>query len=164
MSEKAQRVAATGLSSSYNSYLPQALSTQLNKHGWRMIAYACKMCGVKINRPTSDSSCSNLIKHASNCLWKQSESRSIESLAAVGIGGTGDIDPREVPQLCAVWCAEAARPFTTLVDASHRAILHPTVLKNLPARRTVLKDIHMMYSGIQQSLKSVLNEHQGALY
>ncbi|POW07844.1 hypothetical protein PSHT_09789 [Puccinia striiformis] len=121
---RAQQVAINVLSPSYNSYLPPVLSSQLDKQGRQMIAFECKMCGIKINRPTLDSSCSNLIKHASNCLRKQSQSRLIESLAAVGIRGTGDIDPREVPQLCAVWCTEAARPFTVLVDASHWAILH----------------------------------------
>ncbi|POV99203.1 hypothetical protein PSTT_13930 [Puccinia striiformis] len=146
---RAQQVAINVLSPSYNSYLPPVLSSQLDKQGRQMIAFECKMCGIKINRPTLDS------KHASNCLRKQSQSRLIESLAAVGIRGTGDIDPREVPQLCAVWCTEAARPFTVLVDASHWAILHLMVLKNLPAQQTVLRDIHMMYSTIQQSFKSV---------
>ncbi|KAI7966743.1 hypothetical protein MJO29_000020 [Puccinia striiformis f. sp. tritici] len=92
---RAQQVAINVLSPSYNSYLPPVLSSQLDKQGRQMIAFECKMCGIKINRPTLDSSCSNLIKHASNCLRKQSQSRLIESLAAVGIRGTGDIDPRE---------------------------------------------------------------------
>ncbi|OAV87627.1 hypothetical protein PTTG_08475 [Puccinia triticina 1-1 BBBD Race 1] len=125
--ELPQKVAANTISSSCKLYGIPELSDQVDKHGRRMIAYPCKTCGIKINRPTSDSSCSNLIKHASNCLPKQNEVKKTRSLASLGIKGTGEIDPKEVPQLCALWCAEAARPFSALVDASHQAILHPTV-------------------------------------
>ncbi|OAV85563.1 hypothetical protein PTTG_30429, partial [Puccinia triticina 1-1 BBBD Race 1] len=140
------------------------LSKQLDKNNQRVIAYPCKICGTKINRPTLDLSCSNLIKHAATCLQKQSKQKSNVNLAHVGIKGTGDIDPKEVPQLCVVWCAEAARPFSALVNASHKAILPPTVVKNLPARRVVSEDIHRLYSAIQQNYKSVLEAHKGALY
>ncbi|PLW19469.1 hypothetical protein PCANC_08758 [Puccinia coronata f. sp. avenae] len=129
-----------------------------------MIAYPCNMCGTKISRPTSDSSCSNLIKHASNCICKMNEAKSRQSLASLGVTGTGIVDPKEVPQLCAIWCAEAARPFSALVDASHKSILHPTVIQNLPTRKVVSKDIHMLYSAIQDEYQSILKEQTGALY
>ncbi|OAV87409.1 hypothetical protein PTTG_29443 [Puccinia triticina 1-1 BBBD Race 1] len=161
---RAQRVTRNALSSSYKSYLLPKLSEQLDKNNRRMIAYPCKMCGIKIHHPTSDSLCSNLIKHAANCLRKQTEPKVNQNLATCGVKGTGDIDSKEVPQLCAVWCAEAARPFSALVDASHWAILHPTVVNNLPARQTVSKDIHQLYSAIQQNYKSVLEAQNGALY
>ncbi|POW22791.1 hypothetical protein PSHT_00837 [Puccinia striiformis] len=95
--------------------LDAELSSQLDKLGRRMIAYPCKLCGQSINRPTSDSSCGNLNKHVAGCLRKQKESKKTHSLANLGIKGTGDIDAKEVSQLCAVWCAEAARPFSALV-------------------------------------------------
>ncbi|OAV94410.1 hypothetical protein PTTG_26953 [Puccinia triticina 1-1 BBBD Race 1] len=161
---RAKRVAANALSSCYKSYLVPELSDQLDKNNRRMIAYPCTLCGTKINRPTSDLSCSNLIKHAANCLRKHNEQKSNSNLARFGIKGTGDIDPKEVPQLCAVWCAEAARPFSALVDASHQAILHPTVVKNLPTRQVVSNDIHRLYLAIQRDYKSVLEAHKGALY
>ncbi|OAV96616.1 hypothetical protein PTTG_09405 [Puccinia triticina 1-1 BBBD Race 1] len=134
-----------------------------------MIAYPCQICETKINRPTSDSSCGKLNKHASICLWKQAEDKKKSNLASCGIRGTGDINSKEVKilmfaQLCAVWCAKAARPFSALADPSHWAILHPTVDKNLPCRRTVSRDIHMLYSAIQQSYCSVLKAHTGAMY
>ncbi|KNE93604.1 hypothetical protein PSTG_13053 [Puccinia striiformis f. sp. tritici PST-78] len=83
---------------------------------------------------------------------------------AFGVTGTGDINPKEVPQLCAVWCAEAARPFAALVNASHQAILHPTVVKHLPKVHVVSKDIHLLYSAIQHDYRAVLNAHSSALY
>ncbi|POW11508.1 hypothetical protein PSTT_05242 [Puccinia striiformis] len=144
--------------------LDAELSSQLDKLGRRMIAYPCKLCGQSINRPTSDSSCGNLNKHVAGCLRKQKESKKTHSLANLGIKGTGDIDAKEVSQLCAVWCAEAARPFSALVDKSHQALLHPTILKHLPSRRAVSRDIHMLYSAIQQKYKAVLMSHTGALY
>ncbi|KNE91143.1 hypothetical protein PSTG_15398 [Puccinia striiformis f. sp. tritici PST-78] len=162
--ERARKVAANAVSSTYKLYLVPELSKHVDKHGRRMIAYTCRICGDQMNRPTYDSSCSNLKKHASNCHNKQNESNSISTLANVGIKGTGDISPKEVPQLCAVWCAEAARPFSALVGLSHQAILHPTVVKNLPTRRMVSNDIHMLYSAIQENYKSVLAAHTGALY
>ncbi|KAH9453343.1 hypothetical protein Pst134EA_024219 [Puccinia striiformis f. sp. tritici] len=122
---------------------------------------ACyKSCGGKISRPTHDTSCGNLNKHVATCLRRQSEASTTQSLLSLGITATGLINPKEVPQLC----AEAARPFQALVDASHKAILHPTVLKHLPTRKAVSKDIHLLYSAIQDDYRSVLKAHKGALY
>ncbi|KNF01138.1 hypothetical protein PSTG_05766 [Puccinia striiformis f. sp. tritici PST-78] len=121
-----------------------------------MIAYRCKLCGGKISRPTHDTSCGNLNKHVATCLRRQSEASTTQSLLSLGITATGLINPKEVPQLCAIWCAEAARPFQALVDASHKAILHPTVLKHLPTGEAVSKDIHLLYSAIQDDYRSVL--------
>ncbi|KNF06891.1 hypothetical protein PSTG_00207 [Puccinia striiformis f. sp. tritici PST-78] len=87
-----------------------------------------------------------------------------QSLAAFGLTGTGDINPKEVPQLCVVWCSEAARPFSAHVDASHQAILHPTVVKYLPKVHVVSKDIRLLYSVIQHNYRVVLSAHSGALY
>ncbi|KNE93422.1 hypothetical protein PSTG_13244 [Puccinia striiformis f. sp. tritici PST-78] len=162
--QRARQIYANGGSSSYKSYLTPELSTQLDKHRRRMIAYPCRICGTHINRPTSDSSCSNLKKHADGCTKKQNDSNDTKTLASLGIKGTGEIDAREVAQLCAVWCAEAARPFSALVDESHQAILHPTIRKHLPSRRDVSRDIHMLYSAIQENYKGVLKSHTGALY
>ncbi|KNE89668.1 hypothetical protein PSTG_16865 [Puccinia striiformis f. sp. tritici PST-78] len=161
---KATRIAANGVSASCQYYLAPKLSDQLDKSKRRMIAYPCKTCGKDISRPTSDSSCSNLLKHVATCMQKQSSTKSKGALARVGIKGTGDNDPKEVPQLCALWCAEAARPFSALLDASHQVILHPTVIKNLPTRQAVSNDIHLLYSAIQQNYKDVLEAHNGALY
>ncbi|KAI9619811.1 hypothetical protein KEM48_008423 [Puccinia striiformis f. sp. tritici PST-130] len=127
-----------------------------NKHSRFMIAYPCRMCGTKISRPTTDSSCSNLLKHALNCLRKLHKTEQNQTLAALGVTGTRDIDPKEVPQLCAVWCAEAARPFSALTNPSHKALLHPVVLRNLPLSKAVSKDIHLLYSAIQDQYRSEL--------
>ncbi|OAV99478.1 hypothetical protein PTTG_07579, partial [Puccinia triticina 1-1 BBBD Race 1] len=121
-------------------------------------------CGNRISRPTSESSCSNLIKHASNCIRKLNKTQKNHTLDGFGITGTGAIEEKEVLQLCAIWYAEAARPFLALVDASHQKILHPTVLKNLPTKKAVSKDIHLLYSAIQGSYQSRLQAHKGALY
>ncbi|OAV96458.1 hypothetical protein PTTG_26303 [Puccinia triticina 1-1 BBBD Race 1] len=161
---QAQKVAQNNVSVCYKSYGIPELSKQKDKSGRRMIAYPCIMCGTKISPPTSDSSCSNLIKHASNCIRKQSKTQKNHTLGGLGITGTGSIDPKEVPQMCAIWCAEAARPFLALIDASHEKLLHPTVLKNLPTKKAVSKDIHLLYSAIQDSYQSTLQENKGALY
>ncbi|EFP82842.2 uncharacterized protein PGTG_09810 [Puccinia graminis f. sp. tritici CRL 75-36-700-3] len=153
--EQAWKVSTNTVGSSYNLYKVTELSDQKDKFG---------RCSTKINQPMSDSSCGNLNKQAAICLGKQQEGSKTCNLASVGITGTGDIDPKEVPQLCAVWCAEATCPFYTLVDASHKAILHPAVLKHLPTRKAVSKDIHLLYSAIQDSYRTILKEQQGALY
>ncbi|KAI9625345.1 hypothetical protein H4Q26_016368 [Puccinia striiformis f. sp. tritici PST-130] len=106
--------------------------------------------------PASDSSCSNLLKHAARCINKQREVATNQKLVDLGVSGTGDIDPREVPQLCAIWCAEAARPFSALADQSHKNILHPTVVKNLPSSKVVSRSIHMLYTAVQDSYREVL--------
>ncbi|OAV90671.1 hypothetical protein PTTG_28229 [Puccinia triticina 1-1 BBBD Race 1] len=162
--KRARKVASNEMSTSYKSYRVPELSNQKDKFGRAMIAYCCKRCNIKINRPMANSSCSNLTKHAAICLRKQQESESNRSLGALGITGTGDINPKEVPQLCAIWCAEAARPFSALVDPSHQALLHPTVCKNLPTRKAVSRDIHKLYSVIQEDYRSTLQAHKGALY
>ncbi|KNF02575.1 hypothetical protein PSTG_04174 [Puccinia striiformis f. sp. tritici PST-78] len=144
--------------------MPPELSDQRDKQGKRMIAYPCKLCGTRISRPTSDSSCGNLNRHVATCWMKQSESNKNQTLVGLGIKGTGDINPREVNQLCAIWCAEAARPFSALIEASHKALLHPTIRRALPGRQTISTDIHMLYSAVQKNYKTVLETHTGALY
>ncbi|KAI9624946.1 hypothetical protein H4Q26_016513 [Puccinia striiformis f. sp. tritici PST-130] len=129
------RVAANALSSSYKSYMPPKLSDQRDKQGKRMIAYPCKLCGSRINQLTSDSSCGNLNQHVATCLMKQSKLNKNQTLVGLGIKGTGDINPQEVNQLCAIWCAKAARPFSALIEASHKALLHPTIRRVLPGRQ-----------------------------
>ncbi|KNF05854.1 hypothetical protein PSTG_00848 [Puccinia striiformis f. sp. tritici PST-78] len=95
---------------------------------------------------------------------KQNEAGSRSKLAAVGVSGTGDIDRREVPQLCVIWCAEAARPFSALADASHQNILHPTVIKNLPSKKVLSRSVHMLYTAVQDTLRKTLLKHNGAMY
>ncbi|KAH9452730.1 hypothetical protein Pst134EB_016685 [Puccinia striiformis f. sp. tritici] len=162
--KRAQRTYENSVSACYKSYGTPEISEQKDKAGRRMIAYPCKMCGGKISRPTHDTSCGNLNKHVATCLRKQSETSTTQSWLSLGVTATGHIDPKEVPQLCAIWCAKAARPFFALGDPSHKALLHPTVLKHLPTRKAVSKDIHLLYSAIQDNYRLVLKEHKGALY
>ncbi|KNE98718.1 hypothetical protein PSTG_08087 [Puccinia striiformis f. sp. tritici PST-78] len=162
--EKARDTALNGVSKAYLLYGQPKLSDHIDKCGRPMIAYPCKMCPKKISRLTLDSSCSNLNKHAAICIGKKNHGETTQSLAALGITDTGLIDPKEVPQLCAVWCAEAAQPFSALVDASHKAILHPTGIKYLLTWKAVSKDIHKLYSAIQEQYWNELQAHKGALY
>ncbi|EHS64655.1 uncharacterized protein PGTG_21006 [Puccinia graminis f. sp. tritici CRL 75-36-700-3] len=129
-----------------------------------MIAYPCKTCGTKIHRPVHDTSPKNLCKHVASCMKRQKEASENQKLSAFGISGTGDIDPREVPQLCAIWCAQSARPFSALGEQAHRGILHPVVVKNLPGRRSVSDDIGRLYTAVQESIIELLNDHKGAMY
>ncbi|KNE96536.1 hypothetical protein PSTG_10241 [Puccinia striiformis f. sp. tritici PST-78] len=153
---RAQKTATNALSNAYANYYPPQLSIQKDKRNRAMIAYRCRICERPINRPTSDSSCSNLLKHANACQKKQREAQSSHNLAAVGISGTGDVDPQEVPQLCAIWCAEAARPFSALADPSHKMILHPTVVKHMPSDKVLSRSVHMLYTAVQDSHRKTL--------
>ncbi|KNE90033.1 hypothetical protein PSTG_16510 [Puccinia striiformis f. sp. tritici PST-78] len=162
--EKALRVYQTATSSCYASFNKPHLSDRLEKHGQRMIAYPCKFCGKPSNRPTYDASPTNLSKHVASCLKKQSDVEETQKLGALGVTGTQDIDPHEVPQLCALWCAEGARPFPALGEKAHQGILHPEVLKNLPNRRAVSSDIGRLYTAMQESFIKSLEKHKGAMY
>ncbi|KNF01672.1 hypothetical protein PSTG_05103 [Puccinia striiformis f. sp. tritici PST-78] len=154
--KKAKRVHRNQLSSCYAWFDTPQLSDQLDKHGRKKIVYPCKSCGSLIHRPAYDTSPSNLSKHVASCQKKQQEADEAQKLGAMGISGTGDIDPREVPQLCAVWCAEAARPFSALGDQSHQSILHPQVVKHLPSRKMVSCDIGRLYTAVQEQLMESL--------
>ncbi|PLW42696.1 hypothetical protein PCANC_07905 [Puccinia coronata f. sp. avenae] len=153
---KARKVHKNQVSSCYAFYHPPELSNELDKHKRRKMAYSCKQCGTKIHRPSYDTSPSNLSKHVAACSKKQQEAEETQKLAALGVTGTQDVDPREVPQLCAIWCAEGAQPFLALGKRAHQAILHPDVLKNLPNRRAVASDIGRLYTAVQQSLIKTL--------
>ncbi|PLW36388.1 hypothetical protein PCASD_13708 [Puccinia coronata f. sp. avenae] len=135
------------------------LSKQLDKNGQKMIAYSCKICGTKIHRPTYDNSLTNLSKHIAAFLKKQQDVEGTEKLACVGVLGTGDINPREVLQLCVIWCAEGAQPFLALGQPAHRSILHPEVLKNLPNWRAVSAKISFLYSAVQETFIKSLALH-----
>ncbi|KNE90250.1 hypothetical protein PSTG_16291 [Puccinia striiformis f. sp. tritici PST-78] len=156
---KAIRVYQNTASGCYASFNTPHLSDRLDKHGRRMIAYPCKF-----NRPTYNSSTTNLSKHVAGCLKKQIDVEETQKLGALGVTGTQDIDPREVPQLCAVWCAEGAHPFSALRERAHQGILHPKVLKNLPNRRAVSSDIGRLYTAMQESFILILEKHKGAMY
>ncbi|KAH9456701.1 hypothetical protein Pst134EB_012907 [Puccinia striiformis f. sp. tritici] len=157
---RAQRTAENAVSIAYSTYHEPELSDQLDKKRRRMIAYPCKMCGSKINRPMTDSSCSNLLRHQATCLQKQNEAGSAK-LACVGVNGTGDID-----------CTTAMRdlvcrghpPINALADASHQKILHPTVVKNLPSKKMLSRSVHMLYTAVQDTLRKSLLDHTGVMY
>ncbi|KNF05153.1 hypothetical protein PSTG_01780 [Puccinia striiformis f. sp. tritici PST-78] len=153
---RAQRKAKNAVSKAYAYYGIPELSTQRDKRGRYMIAYPCNMCNERMHRPTYDSSCSNLLKHVAGCQLKHRDASGNQSLASLGVSGTGDIDPREVNQLCALWCAEAARPFSALSDKSHKRILHPTIVKHLPSAKVVSRSIHMIYTAVQDDYREVL--------
>ncbi|OAV87842.1 hypothetical protein PTTG_29262 [Puccinia triticina 1-1 BBBD Race 1] len=162
--ELAQKIVANTVSAGYSSYEKLELSVQLDKKGRHMIAYPCKMCSMKIHRPTYNSSCSHLLKNAAACPKKQHKLTSQQNLASLGISGTGNIDPQEVQQLCAVWCAEAAQPFSALLDESHKDILHPTAVKHMPLAKVVSESIHMLYTAVQDNYQHILKNHVGAMY
>ncbi|KAI9604811.1 hypothetical protein H4Q26_002781 [Puccinia striiformis f. sp. tritici PST-130] len=151
-------------SSAYASYNPPELSEQRDKFRRRMIAWQCKICLKYMNRPAYDTSCGNLLAHADRCLVKQKKKAENRTLACVGVSGTGDLDPRQVLQRCALWCAETASPFSALQQPSHQSILHPTVVKNLPTRKMVSKAIHLLYSAVQEEFCQELKTHVGAMY
>ncbi|KAI7951709.1 hypothetical protein MJO28_007393 [Puccinia striiformis f. sp. tritici] len=151
-------------SSAYASYDPPTLSDAKDKNGCFMIVYRCKTCGNNINRPIYDSSPSNISKHLATCAVKIEKQSKDQGLAAVGVSGTGDVDAQEVPQLCAVWCAEAARPFSALGERSHKGIMHPMVVHNLPTQKAVSNDIGQLYTAVQEGLIKSLKDHKGAMY
>ncbi|KAI7952658.1 hypothetical protein MJO29_008289 [Puccinia striiformis f. sp. tritici] len=182
--ERAIRLHQNRLSVCYACFNPPRLSDQRDKHGLKKIAFPCKRyvltltslleiiclpinslliirCGRDINRPTYDNSTANLSKHVATCLKRQHDKTESQKLGAVGVSGTGDINPRDVAQLCAIWCAETARPFAALGEQAHWGILHPTVLKNLLERKAVSQDIGILYTAVQQllieTLKASLN-------
>ncbi|KAI7958482.1 hypothetical protein MJO29_006699 [Puccinia striiformis f. sp. tritici] len=152
------------ISAAYASYKTPRLSNQLDKSKRRMIAWQCKTCLKDINQPANDRSCSNLLTHAGRCELKHSKASKNKTLALVGILGTGDIDPREVLQQCAIWCAEGAKPFSALQEESFQRLLHPTIVKHLPSRKMVSKAIHILYMCVQEQFLQEFMTHEGAIY
>ncbi|KNE98054.1 hypothetical protein PSTG_08729 [Puccinia striiformis f. sp. tritici PST-78] len=140
---RARRTTKNAVSTTYSAFHPPELSNHLDKKG----------CGGRSHRPMSDSSCSNQLRHQVLCLIKQNEAGLTSSLVSVGVSGTGDIDRQEGPQLCVIWCAKAAQPFTVLADASYQNILHPAVVKNLPSVKVLSRSVHMLYTTVQDTLK-----------
>ncbi|KNE90046.1 hypothetical protein PSTG_16491 [Puccinia striiformis f. sp. tritici PST-78] len=161
---RAMKVYTNQKSQCYSFFNPPTTSDHKDKNGRFMIAYKCKSCGGQFNRPIYEKSPTNLSKHVDACKARQLKSQGTQKLAALGVSGTGDIDVREVPQLCAVWCAQAARPFAALGDDLHQGIIHPTVLKNLPGRKTLSRDISKLYTAVQESLIKLFKNHKGAMY
>ncbi|KNE98522.1 hypothetical protein PSTG_08262 [Puccinia striiformis f. sp. tritici PST-78] len=82
-----------------------------------------------------DTSPSNLSKHVAACSKKQQDAKEIQKLAAVGVTGTPDVDPREVPQLCAIWAV-----------ATNIAHLYTAVQQSI--RRKLQKHTGAMYLGL----------------
>ncbi|KNF01236.1 hypothetical protein PSTG_05593 [Puccinia striiformis f. sp. tritici PST-78] len=163
-SKQALKMHRNQQSDCYASSNPPELSVQLDKHQRHKITYPCRFCGTKIHRPTYNTSPTNLSNHVANCLKKRQEVKDTHKLGALGVSGTQDIDSREVPQLCAIWCAEGARPFAALRERAHHGILHPKVVKHLPNQRVVSSDITQLYTAVQESFIKQLEKHTGAMY
>ncbi|POW16907.1 hypothetical protein PSTT_00987 [Puccinia striiformis] len=144
---RAQRIASNAVSAVYAHYGVPELSTQKDKKGRYMIVYPCNMCNKRMYRPPYDSSGSNLLKHLLGCLIKQQDTTGNQSLASLGVN-----------QLCALWCAEAANPFSALANELHRKLLHPNILQNLSSAKVVSRSIHMIYTAFQDSYQEVLKE------
>ncbi|KNF06856.1 hypothetical protein PSTG_00171 [Puccinia striiformis f. sp. tritici PST-78] len=161
---KALRVHQNQVIRCYTLFHPPELSDELDKHKQKKMAYPCKQCGTKIHCPTYDTSPSNLSKHVTVCSKKQQDTKEIQKLAAMGVTGTPDVDPREVPQLCAIWCAEGAQPFLALGERAHQSLLHPDVVKHLPNQSAVATNITHLYTAVQQSIRRKLQKHTGAMY
>ncbi|POW04906.1 hypothetical protein PSHT_11021 [Puccinia striiformis] len=100
--KKAQLTHSNGGSASYAYFETPQLADALDKHRRRMLAYPCKACGTLIHRPTYESSPTNLLKHVASCRQQERDAKENVKLSALGVTGTGDIDPREVPQLRAI--------------------------------------------------------------
>ncbi|OAV95607.1 hypothetical protein PTTG_26606 [Puccinia triticina 1-1 BBBD Race 1] len=149
--EHAEKLASNQVSSAYASYESPTLSDQLDKFQCWMIAWKCKTCAKNINCPAYDSSCSNLLTHAGQCLRKHQKPSNNQTLASV-------------LQRCALWCAEGANPFSALEEPSFKRLIHPTILKHLPTQKKVSKAIHILYSCVQENLCEELRVHEGALY
>ncbi|KAH9473161.1 hypothetical protein Pst134EA_000239 [Puccinia striiformis f. sp. tritici] len=148
--EKAHDVYTAQQSQCYAAYNPPYISERRGKNKHRMLA-----CERPIHRPIYDTSPTNLSKHVVSCLKKQKDVEDSQKLAALGVSGTGDIDPRDVPQLCAIWCAEGA----PLGEAGHIGIMHPTVVRNVPSRKVVSSEIGRLYTAVQESLIESLHKH-----
>ncbi|KNE95807.1 hypothetical protein PSTG_10867 [Puccinia striiformis f. sp. tritici PST-78] len=118
----------------YASFNPLELLVQLDKHKCHKIAYPSV------------------------------EVKDTHKLGALGVSGSLDIDAREVPQLCAIWCAEGVHLFAALGERAHCGILHPEVVKHLPNQRVVSSDIIQLYTAVQESFIKQLEKHTGAMY
>ncbi|KNF01859.1 hypothetical protein PSTG_04978 [Puccinia striiformis f. sp. tritici PST-78] len=142
---------------------PPQLSNHLDKHKGRMMAYPCQTCGGQIHQPMYNTSPSNLQKHVANCTKKTDDSK-VQTLTSLGITGSSDMDARDVPQLCAVWCAEGAHLFLALGEQAHLGILHAVVVQHLPTQKAVSNDIGRLYTAMQEALIEALKTHTGAMY
>ena len=109
-------------------------------------------CGSKIHQPTYNTYPTNLSKHVFSCHKQERKVQKNHKLASLGISGTGNVDQQEVPQICAVWCAQAAQKFFALGEESDQSLLHPFMAKNLPTRRAVSNNIGQLYAAVQESL------------
>ncbi|PLW42069.1 hypothetical protein PCASD_11949 [Puccinia coronata f. sp. avenae] len=142
-----KNIAKTTVSSSYSSYSNPELSNQLNKNGRQMIVWNQNQFSM------TNSSCSNLLKHAASCLKKNAEKEQNCTLALLGVTGTGQIDPCKKPHV-----------HSSLEDESLKRLLHPTVLKNLPNQHAVSQSIHILYTAVPESFKLELKNKNGAFY
>ncbi|KAH9465576.1 hypothetical protein Pst134EA_013458 [Puccinia striiformis f. sp. tritici] len=98
--EKAHNVYTAQQSQCYAAYNPPYISERRDKNKRRMLAYPCKMCERPIHRPMYGTSPTNLPKHVASCLKKQKDVEDSQKLAALGVSGTGDSDPRCATTLC----------------------------------------------------------------
>ncbi|KNF00119.1 hypothetical protein PSTG_06531 [Puccinia striiformis f. sp. tritici PST-78] len=137
--EQAIRLHQNKLSVCYTHFNPpKSLQQKKDKHRQRKIGYP-SVAGTFISQLMTT-------PHVATCLKKQPEEIDSQKIVAVGVSGTGNINPCDVAQLCAIWCAETAWPCAALGEQAHQGILEMLKLK---ATRVLLswRQCHSVWLG-----------------
>ncbi|QRV83796.1 timeless [Ceratobasidium sp. AG-Ba] len=162
-----QELAATidrikrSISGAYATFeLPKLVKPKVKGAAYKYYGFVCKTCRERVTRKIGASDTSLLLKHQARCELRKHQG----TLAKYGITGGGVPSNYQVREYAALWIVEDGRSFGTLDDRYLHKLMPHEVVKMLPHRTTLVKDIAVLYRMTQKAIKMMLLDVVGALH
>ncbi|CUA75839.1 DNA polymerase [Rhizoctonia solani] len=149
-------------SSAYDTFeLPKLIKPRVKGAAYEYHGFVCKTCRERIQRKIGSSETSSLLKHQARCELRKHQGL----LSEYGITGTGGPPSLyDVRQYVVQWVSENGRPFAIVYDRFLRKLFPAEILKLLPSRPTIAKDISTVYKMAQNVVRRMMADIDGCFH
>ncbi|KAK4700150.1 hypothetical protein P7C70_g6101, partial [Phenoliferia sp. Uapishka_3] len=139
---------------------------RLDRHDSPYVTFKCIIdgCNKAVPRALWDSGTGNLRHHFKTKHEKAKTDSSQPQLVSYKVTGTQDLDPKEIPQLFALWVACNNRTFTGTGDKRLIPLLHPTAQKHRPERHAISKAVQDLYDFVRLEAREKIKTFEGATW
>ncbi|CUA70752.1 timeless [Rhizoctonia solani] len=140
---------------------PKLIKPHVKGAPYEYHGFVCKTCRERILRKVGSSETLTLLKHQARCELRKHQGL----LSEYGItGGGAPPSLYDVRQYVAQWVSEDGRPFAIVLDHYLQKLFPVEIMKLLPARPTIVKDISIMYRMAQNVIRGMLADIVGVFH
>ncbi|EUC55039.1 hAT family dimerization protein [Rhizoctonia solani AG-3 Rhs1AP] len=141
--------------------LPKLVKPRAKDAPYEYQGFVCKTCRERILRRIGSSETSSLLKHQNRCELRKHQGL----LSEYGItGGGGPPSVYDFRQYVVQWVSEDGRAFATVYDRYFRKLFPVEIMRMLPSRATLVKDISTLYRMAQNVIKRMLADIPGVFH